>query len=245
MFTYKNNSAFIMNTKTSQTQKIIPAKVRFKEFIIKNNHPCIMAQTVFKMDEVTIKNYDALGTRETAQGILKDLEAYLKRYSFASNSFETFIATFPTEEIANELAFEKKLWQQLTYIHTEDTKAWDPTVDKDPESANFSFSILGKAFYIVGLHPNSSRKARQSPYPSLVFNLHHQFEKLREMGTYKKVRNRIRRRDKKLQGTTNPVLADFGDASEALQYSGRNVGKGWECPFKHMLATEKMHSKAS
>ena len=35
-----------------------------------------------------------------------------------------------------------------------------------------------------------------------------------------------------LQGTINPNLADFGDASEARQYSGRAVEANWTCPFR-------------
>ena len=123
-------------------------------------------------------------------------------------------------------------------LHKHDDCEWDPNVSNDPESPNFSFSIKGKAFYIVGLHPKSSRMARQSPYPTVVFNLHWQFEKLREMGTYKKVKKRIRRRDKKLQGYINPVLKDFGTDTETRQYSGRNVEEDWKCPFIHKSAKQ-------
>ena len=112
-----------------------------------------------------------------------------------------------------------------------DTYDWDPSVSKHLNDNNYSFSIVGRAFYIVGMHPNSSRKARQMPYATLVFNLHSQFEKLREMGAYNQVRNRIRNRDIKLQGTINPMLKDFGQESEAKQYSGRKVEKNWECPY--------------
>ncbi|MDX1470983.1 MAG: guanitoxin biosynthesis heme-dependent pre-guanitoxin N-hydroxylase GntA, partial [Flavobacteriaceae bacterium] len=94
-----------------------------------------------------------------------------------------------------------------------------------------SFSVHGRAFYIVGMHPESTRKARRSPYPCMVFNLHGQFEKLREMNVYRNLRDRIRRRDKQQNGSVNPMLADFGEVSEARQYSGRMVGDNWECPF--------------
>lgn len=88
------------------------------------------------------------------------------------------------------------------------------------------------------MHPNSSRKARRSPFPSIAFNLHAQFEKLREMGAYEKVRDKIRERDKELQGSMNPMLEDFGLSSEAKQYSGKATGKDWVCPF-HQLETEQ------
>ena len=61
-------------------------------------------------------------------------------------------------------------------------------------SENLEGIIAGKSFYIVGLHPNSSRLARRSPFTAIAFNLHWQFEKLREMGTFIRVRNTIRKR---------------------------------------------------
>ena len=51
------------------------------------------------------------------------------------------------------------------------------------------------------------------------------------MGSYEVVRDRIRERDKALQGEINPMLRDFGVTSEAKQYSGREVDKSWKCPF--------------
>ena len=132
-----------------------------------------------------------------------------------------------------ELEFENLLWNQLQKIHNLDSLAWDKTVSNDPNNNSFSFSILGNAFYIVGMHPNSSRGARRSPKPTLVFNLHWQFERLREMGVYERIRDTIRERDSQKNGSVNPILMDFGKKSEAAQYSGRKVNKDWECPFKH------------
>jgi len=43
----------------------------------------------------------------------------------------------------------------------------------------------------------------------------------------------IRKRELNLQGSINPMLSDYGNASEARQYSGRVVEKDWRCPFKH------------
>ena len=136
-------------------------------------------------------------------------------------------------EVVSEIEFENLLWRQLQFLHEMDNTGWDPMVSDDPNDPNFSFSIGGKAFYVVGLHPEASRLARRAPYPTLVFNLHSQFEKLREMGVYHKVRDKIRERDKAVQGSINPVLQDFGEESEARQYSGRQVGKNWKCPFHH------------
>lgn len=214
-----------------KVSKNIKRKIEFKEFIVDQNHPCVMAQTVFSMDKVDFHVYENFGSRQTAKELLSDLNSYIANYDFDSPDFFTFIATFEGRTNFTEEQFEALLWQQLEFLHKADDQPWDPTVSSDPANPNFSFSIGGKAFYLVGLHPNSSRKARQSPLPTLAFNLHWQFEKLREMGAYANVREKIRERDFELQGGNNPMLEDFGEKSEARQYSGRKVGEAWKCPF--------------
>ncbi|WP_179008548.1 guanitoxin biosynthesis heme-dependent pre-guanitoxin N-hydroxylase GntA [Winogradskyella forsetii] len=204
----------------------------YKTFILKQKHPCIMAKTVFLQENYHLKIYEDIEKETSLSSLMDDLKTYINQYNFDSNTFESFIAVFPNNHFETEIDFEKSLWQTLQKLHYLDDTEWDVTVSENPEDTNFSFSLNGKAFYIVGLHPNSSRKARQAPCTTIVFNLHWQFERLREMGTYKTVKKRIRKRDKKLQGTINPVLKDFGNDSEAKQYSGRVVDSDWKCPFQ-------------
>ncbi len=204
---------------------------RFRDFILEQDHPCIMAQTVFTMEDVTLLTFPHMGSRDASNKLYDAIANYVQQYDFESNTFKTLIAVFPEDSFASELAFEEALWEQLQQLHEIDTQPWDETVSNDPNSGEFSFSIAGRAFYIVGMHPNSSRMARQSPYPAIVFNLHWQFERLREMGSYETVRDKIRERDKERQGSINPVLEDFGKDSEAKQYSGRHVPAHWKCPF--------------
>lgn len=203
----------------------------FKNYVLHHHFPCIMAQSVFKTEHFKLHAYQSLASKQAADKLLNDLEEYLEHYDFNNREFFTFIAAFPDEESMNEHEFEKKLWQQLGFLHQADRQPWDPEVSPDPESEHFSFSLAGRAFYIVGLHPGSSRIARQSPCPAIVFNLHFQFEKLREMGMYTQIRDRIRKRDIALQGNINPMVKDFGVKSEARQYSGRAVDNQWKCPF--------------
>ncbi|MFB9056434.1 guanitoxin biosynthesis heme-dependent pre-guanitoxin N-hydroxylase GntA [Mariniflexile ostreae] len=206
-------------------------KAEYKDFILKKKHPCVMAKTVFLTDNYHLKIYDSIKKEESLHALLEDLETFLNHYDFDSNAFESFIAVFPNSFFDSEIQFEKALWNTLQKLHELDDCEWAQTVSDNPNDPDFSFSIKGEPFYIVGLHPNSSRLARQSPYPTIVFNLHFQFEKLRDMGAYEKVKKRIRLRDKKLQGHINPVLRDFGKETEAKQYSGRQVENDWKCPF--------------
>jgi FPC/CPF motif-containing protein YcgG len=110
---------------------------------------------------------------------------------------------------------------------------YDPAVSPDPEDPHFSLSFGGEAFFAVGLHARASRPARRFPYPAIVFNLHDQFERLRAEGRYERMRERIIERDVALAGAPNPMLARHGEASEAAQYSGRQVPSDWTCPFRH------------
>ena len=205
----------------------------YQEFILKSDHPCIMAKSLFKMNNYDLHAYEEMLSSETAENIIADLKNYIQSTKIGTTDFRSFVAVFPNDSFSDELTYENALWQLLQKLHDKDPENWDSNVSSDPNDSNFSFSLLGHAFYVIGLHPASSRMARQAPYTTLVFNLHSQFEKLREMGTYDKVRDMVRKNDEKLQGSINPVLKDFGEDAETKQYSGRHVEDSWKCPFHH------------
>ncbi len=219
-----------MKTQTKSRDQFLVYQ-EYEEFILKQDHPCVMAKSSFKLNQVDLFTYDKMGSIETAKALLNDLKSYLASYDFEASDYRSLIAVFPHEDFNTEDDFEEKLWDQLTHLHLLDDHDWDPSVSNDPENAKFSFSVAGRAFYVVGLHPFSSRMARRAPYPTIAFNLHHQFEQLKEKGVFHQVRDKIRARDEELQGSINPVLSDFGEDSEAKQYSGKNVDADWKCPF--------------
>ena len=134
----------------------------------------------------------------------------------------------------SERRFERAVWDRLQSLSDKDEwlgQPVDPRISLDPEDPHFAVSFAGEAFFIVGLHPNASRPARRFEYPAMVFNLHDQFERLRDEGRYDPLRDTIMKRDERLAGTINPMLATHGEASAARQYSGRQVEDGWVCPF--------------
>ena len=137
-------------------------------------------------------------------------------------------------QVPDEAAFEAALWAHLQAMHEHDQTRfdWDARVGSDPSLSDFSMSIGGRAFFVVGLHPAASRVSRRAPFPCLVFNFHDQFESLKASGKYQTMQAAIRARDVALQGSVNPVLSRFGEASEARQYAGRAVSKEWRCPFR-------------
>ena len=147
--------------------------------------------------------------------------------------FITFVAVFAKQPVANETEFHDLLWQQLQRLHNEDSKefTWDKRVDSDIESENFSYSLGGTAFFIVGMNPQSSRISRRFNYPALIFNPGPQFEKIREIGIHESMKDSIRRKEIELQGCINPTLADFGHGNVALTYSGLHTDDISKCPF--------------
>ena len=202
------------------------------DYVAAEAFPCVGARSAFNKGRVRFGEYQALGDGRDVAVLCDDLLHFSREFPDPGSDPVTFCAMFRTD-VATEGEFARAMWQHLQAMHAHDraTFAWDPTVGCDPAEADFSFSIAGRAFFVVGLSPVASRLARRAPMPSLVFNFHDQFESLRANGKYAGLQKVIRRRDIDLQGDINPVLARFGDASEARQYSGVAVEPGWKCPF--------------
>ncbi|MEO8161158.1 MAG: guanitoxin biosynthesis heme-dependent pre-guanitoxin N-hydroxylase GntA [Arenimonas sp.] len=194
--------------------------------------PCVGAKSAAASNNIEFHEAGDLRSGEGDEPLLRRLQAFATNASDEA-LFVSFIALFPDTPSLDEASFERALWQRLQALHELDVAdfAWDPSVSDQPGSAQFSMSLGGRAWYVIGLHPGSSREARRFRRAALVFNLHSQFETLREDGRYDKLRESIIERDIAYSGTRNPMLAVHGETSEARQYSGRQVGAEWQCPF--------------
>ena len=194
------------------------------------DYPCLGARSVFRRERATVRVYSELGSSESAEHLLQDLQHFAAGVE-AGEGFASFVAIFRGPTIVDEEHFETLLWSQLRGLHRVDQHAWNSGVSADPNDPHFAFSAGGTPFFVVGLHPQASRDARRAATPTLVFNLHEQFEALRVSGQFPRMRDRIRQRDEHLQGSVNPMVADYGQGSEARQYSGRHVSSAWQAPF--------------
>ena len=208
---------------------------KFRNLIHQIDFPCVGAKSALAKGTLDIlvardmrSNWDDMRIYD---GITRIVEAYRRDRAL----FQSFAVIFEGPLDLDETTFEKYLWARAESLTNKDT--WlgaprDQRVSNDPADPHFSLSFGEEAFFIVGLHPNASRPARRFERPALVFNLHDQFEQLREQGRYEKLRAKIIDRDVALAGSPNPMLARHGTISEARQYSGRNVAEsGWVCPF--------------
>jgi FPC/CPF motif-containing protein YcgG len=198
-----------------------------------SDFPCIAAKTAVSKEQIRCMVADHLACPKDDEDILKFLYDFVDEYRKSTNIYNSAAVIFRGPDKCNEEIFDRLLWQRLQAISDLDAARYeyDKRVDADPSSSKFSYSIKQEAFYVIGLHPSSSRKARRFDYPTLVFNAHDQFEKLRATNKYEPMKRVVRRRDEKLSGSVNPMLSDFGAASEVFQYSGRKYDKDWKCPF--------------
>ena len=214
-----------------ESTSLSPLVERFTQFVRDPAHPCAMAKSVLSQGNVEFGHFGRLGSAEAASDNCRALYDSLGKHE--GSDYWSFAALFPDERVSSEAEFESRLWNHLQCMHEFDAPRhdWDERVSSDPEDARFSFSIGGQGWYVIGLHPGASRLARRFAMPALIFNPHGQFDDLRARGKYATVRDTIRKRDVRLQGSVNPMLADHGEASEARQYSGRAVGAEWKCPF--------------
>jgi uncharacterized protein len=217
------------------TQAPIDYESRLKAFIQAVDFPCVGAKSAVARGELTCSVYDDISSAAQDLDLRKDVCEFIGRLDRTGPVVQSFTAIFRTPEELTEEAFEKDLWNRLQSLHNLDTASgaeWAPETSSDPDSAHFSVSLCGEAFFIIGLHPNASRPARRFSHPALVFNSHEQFERLRDDGRFETMKGIIRDREVAQTGSINPMLSDFGDRSEARQYSGRAVDSDWECPFK-------------
>ncbi|HEX4855471.1 MAG TPA: guanitoxin biosynthesis heme-dependent pre-guanitoxin N-hydroxylase GntA [Limnobacter sp.] len=209
----------------------------FMDYIEEDSFPCVGAKAALARGEIQVHEYGLLNHPANDEPLLDALVDFVDMLDSCAGDdsrVHSFVAVFNGPRDTNELDFENLLWTQLYNLHVLDVDRGAPAasdISSDTDSPQFSLSLAGHPFFVIGLHPGSSRMARRFQSPVLVFNSHQQFEKLRENGRYEKMQAATRKRDIALQGSINPNLSDFGTNSEARQYSGRKTAVDWKCPF--------------
>jgi FPC/CPF motif-containing protein YcgG len=211
-----------------------PLAVQFRNLISAFDFPCVGAKSALGKGQLNTLIARDLRSNWDDKRIYEGISEVVKRYRTEKTLFQSFAVIFERPANLTEGEFERYLWKRAESLTNKDIwlgRSPDHRVSMNPDDSHFSLSFEEEAFFVVGMHPNASRPARRFVCPVLVFNLHDQFEQLREMGRYEKMREIIIKRDTAVAGEPNPMLARHGDASEARQYSGRAVNDDWECPF--------------
>ncbi|OCC24074.1 hypothetical protein MB02_09765 [Croceicoccus estronivorus] len=210
------------------------AETELKAAINAADFPCVGAKSALGSGRLEILVCHNLASGWDDVRIHRALLEWAGAYRQDPEGLRSLAVVFEGPDNLSERAFERHMWDRIQSFADKDSwlgQPYDERVSADPADPHFSLSFGGEAFFVVGLHPMASRPARRFPRPTLVFNLHDQFERLREEGRYERMRERILERDRALAGDVNPMLARHGEASEARQYSGRKVDAQWRCPF--------------
>jgi len=206
----------------------------FKNFITDKAFPCVGAKSALSRGTLRILTGWSVTSGWDDLRLHSELLDWANEYRAEPGLFRSLAVVYADPTPLSEKAFERAMWARLQSLADKD--AWlglpyDKRVSDDPNDPHFSLSFGEEAFFAVGLHPAASRPARRFERAVIVFNLHDQFEQLRQEGRYDKIRETIIERDISLAGSSNPMLARHGEASEAAQYSGRLVDDDWKCPF--------------
>ena len=212
------------------------AKKIHEEFILfstATDFPCVAAKDAAQKGRISIMVADHLACPKDDAAILNFIYTFTDNYRNSKEGFHSAAVIFKSPGNIPEEIFDGIMWQRLAALRTIDEKkyAYDSRVDPDPSSPEFSFSLMEEAFFIIGIHPQSSRPARRFQYPTLIFNPHAQFTEMKKNSRYEKMKTIVRKRDLAFSGSVNPMLTDFGTASEAYQYSGRRYVSDAKCPF--------------
>lgn len=219
--------------KFTQDHDLISA---FHTHIGDQEFPCVGAKSALARNQIKVVVARAIDSAWNDLQIHAALMAFVEDYRREDKMFQSLAVIFEGPEDLSEAEFEGHLWQRIQSVADKDAwlgQDYDRRVSPDPDNPHFSLSFGGEAFFVVGLHPHASRKARRFVAPTMIFNLHDQFERLREEGRYEKLRASILDRDLKYAGTSNPMVVRHGELSEARQYSGRVVDNDWGCPFAY------------
>lgn len=214
-----------------QQQAIIDEYLRYL-----NNRafPCIAAKAAVELQHVRCMVVGNMACPKDDAAMLQFLYEFIDAYRNITTPFHSAAIIFEGPSIHSEEEFDQLLWQRLQSISNLDAQqySYDPRVNPDPSSGEFSFSLKSEALFIIGLHPLNSRHTRQFSYPAIVFNPHAEFQHLRATSRYEKMKEIVRKRDLAYSGSVNPMLDDFGNSSEVYQYSGRKYDASWQCPLK-------------
>lgn len=219
------------STLQAQQQEVIQD---YLSFISRPDFPCVAARAAFAHDQISCFVAGNMLCAADDKNILDFIYRFVDDYRNAKSLYHSATVIFTAPEVDSEEHFDEMLWRKLQSFSDLDAirYAYDKRVSDDPASPHFSYSLKEEAFFVIGLHPSSSRTSRRFKYPTIVLNPHEQFQLLRDQHHYEHMKQTVRHRDVKLSGSVNPMLDDYGSSSETLQYSGRKYDSTWKCPLQ-------------
>jgi FPC/CPF motif-containing protein YcgG len=227
-FLYKPNAQDLVaycpdEAQLNPQQKLQNIHQEILKLMMSKNYPCAAAMRAVSKQDYMVGVYSKFGTGQSSAELSLDLLFFLDKLGKTKSANATFWAVFPDSVDSSpclaEDRFESNLWSELSFLAAANPycNAWDASVSTNPADKNFCFSLGGSAFFVVGLHAFSSRRARRFPYPALVFNTLGQFEQLVAEDKYDHLVQTSRKRDRNYKGNVNPMVEKYGDSGNSLR----------------------------
>ncbi|MFC9250381.1 guanitoxin biosynthesis heme-dependent pre-guanitoxin N-hydroxylase GntA [Amycolatopsis thailandensis] len=209
-------------------------KAELEAFIQTTEFSCLGARAALKKGSIVHGHYPALGDPESARAHYRDMLGYARgiRATLSDKSFRTFVSTFEEPGgILDEEEYERLLWRHLQLIHDIDSRTYglDEGATSDPNEPNFGFHVAGHSFFVVGMHPGSSRASRRFSRPAIAFNSLMQFMLLGDK--FFSMQDAIRKRETTNNGSVNPSFTTYEYQMPSRHFSGRMTEEDWKCPF--------------
>ncbi|MEU4982765.1 guanitoxin biosynthesis heme-dependent pre-guanitoxin N-hydroxylase GntA [Streptomyces sp. NPDC021969] len=203
----------------------------FRALVLSGTFPCLGGASALRRDQYRFGWYPRLGSAEAVSECAGDLTRFVTDFPEGSHPVAVHVAAFDGPDGLGEEEFEVLLWEQLRGMRSADRTGGcaDGPAGAEREEDTVSdpgFYFGHRNFFVVGLHPGASRAARTFRRPTLVFNALSHMGPLRRAGSYTSMQDKIRSRDRRLQGSVNPSLL----RPRVAQFSGRAVPEDWKCP---------------
>jgi FPC/CPF motif-containing protein YcgG len=196
-------------------------------------YPCVAAVQSRAKNDFVVETCEGFGTGKSRGQIRSAVLNFLEAWKRTRSTTLSLWIAYPNDKTNSEVAFEKAMWDELSSLTSVEEREsdWASGWSQNPNDRNFTLCIGGHAFFVVGLHEQSSRKGRRFPYPALIFNVYDQFRDLQAQGAYDPMVAKNRQRDVRFNGDVNPMSETWGDTWETIQFSGRKNSSEWKCPF--------------
>src|SRR6202050_2691366 len=111
------------------------------DFLENKSFPCIGARAALAQDQIKCLVADHLSCPKDDPGILQFLYHFVDEYRASGKNYHSATILFRGPEILDEKVFDGLMWNRLQALTDLDriNYRYDPRVDADPGSANFSF----------------------------------------------------------------------------------------------------------
>jgi uncharacterized protein len=141
-----------------------PLQDEMRHFIANPQFPCVGAKSAMARGKLTSVVARAITSAWDDLAVHRALMTFAGEYRRDPALFQSFAVIFEGPRTLDEPHFEQHLWRRVQSLSDKDQWLGQPYNDRvspDPSNPHFALSFAGEAFFVVGLHPRASRKARR------------------------------------------------------------------------------------